>query len=357
MHNPIKVFAVDDSLLVRKILSGMLDRHPDFELVGTASDGMSALDQIAQLRPDVITMDIEMPGMNGLETLRRIMTQMPTPVVMLSSYSKEGAEQTFQSLDLGAVDFIAKPHPLFSRSIENIEDQILEKLRTASQTQVKRLDPDTFGSDQPSRTKTHNTRTKKPRSKTQHCMNIVSIGVSAGGPKALKEIIPTLPANIQAAFLIVQHMPPGFTSALADRLNNLSQVEVKEARTGDEILYGTVLIAKGDRQLTVANKGHSYFADLSLNGRIFRFKPSIDMMMMSVAEHFREKAIGVIMTGMCSDGVEGVRAIKEKQGRVIAQDEETSAVYGMNKLAVQSGTVDRVVPLYKIVPTIMEMLG
>jgi len=302
------------------------------------------------LHPDVVTMDIQMPGMNGLETLQHIMTQMPTPVVMLSSYSKEGAELTFQALELGAVDFIAKPHPVFSTRIEEIRDQILEKLRTAGRVQVRRLAPE------PSLRTERLLKTAGPKPKQPHCVNAVTIGVSAGGPKALIEIIPTLPPDVPAAFLVAQHMPPGYTKALADRLNSLSQIEVKEAKAGDEILHGMVLIAEGGHDLTVAKKGHAYFAALNRDEGASCYRPSIDKMMASTAEHFRERAIGVIMTGMCSDGVLGVRAIKEKQGRVIAQDEETSAVYGMNKLAVQSGVVDRVVPLSRIVPTVIDML-
>jgi len=260
-------------------------------------------------------------------------------------------------LDLGAVDFIAKPHPVFSSHIEDIRDQILEKLKMASRIPVKRLASDGIENQHSHQAEKTHHKISKQRTKRSRCINVVSIGVSAGGPKALKEIIPTLPANIPASFLIVQHMPPGFTGALAERLNHLSQVEVKEARTGDPISNGTVLIARGGHHLTVTHDGNGFAADLNWNCRTARFKPSIDVMMASAAEHFREKTIGVIMTGMCSDGVKGVRAIKEKQGQIIAQDKETSAVYGMNRLAVQAGVVDRVVPLHRIVPTIMEMLG
>ncbi len=187
-------------------------------------------------------------------------------------------------------------------------------------------------------------------------MNVVSIGVSAGGPKALMEIVPTLPGNIQAAFVIAQHMPPGFTGAMAERLDSLSGIRVKEAKTGDPLSHGTALIAEGGRNLEVKSSGRTFFVEVDRNDLDSRFRPSIDLMMTSAAEHFRERTIGVIMTGMCSDGVEGVRAIKGKNGRVIAQDETTSAVYGMNRRAVQSGAVDRVVPLNRIVPTICEML-
>jgi two-component system chemotaxis response regulator CheB len=356
MKKPIKVFSVDDSALIRRLLSDMMDTHPDFELVGTASDGQSALERIALLHPDVITLDIQMPGMDGLETLKRIMTQMPTPVVMLSSYSKEGAEQTFQALDLGAVDFIAKPHPVFTSRIEDVRDQIFEKIRIASRTPVMRSDPDGIENDSPARVEKRRPKVLKLKAGRPACVNVVSIGVSAGGPKALMEIVPTLPQNIQAAFVIAQHMPPGFTGALAERLDSLSKIRVKEAKTGDLLSHGTALIAEGGRNLTVSNAGQDYYANVDRNVRISRFRPSIDQMMTSAAEHFRERTIGVIMTGMCSDGVEGVRAIKEKNGRVIAQDETTSAVYGMNRLAVQSGAVDRVVPLDRIVPTIREML-
>ena len=248
----IRVFCVDDSPLIRKILTRMISQHPDLKLIGTAHNGRMALDEIARLNPDVITLDFEMPEMNGLETLKRIMQDMPTPVIMLSSYSVEGADLTFQALDLGAVDFIAKPHRIFSRSIEDIETLILNKIRAAAQVQVKSIDMNRLPAETPP-------ACLKPKLRTnilRPCEHVISIGISTGGPQALKRILPTIPPDINACFLIVQHMPPGFTKALADRLNTISPIHIKEAEEGDLLTGGKVYIAKGDHHLLVRNEHH-----------------------------------------------------------------------------------------------------
>ncbi|MBN1782471.1 chemotaxis-specific protein-glutamate methyltransferase CheB [bacterium] len=336
--------------MIRKILTRMIGDHPDFQLLGTAHNGKVALEKIAALKPDVITLDFEMPEMNGLETLRCIMNDMPTPVIMLSSYSVEGADLTFQALDMGAVDFVAKPHPIFSRSIEDIESHILNKIRTANQIKVKKIDiaaMDTTIIPKPSPKK----NSKKP---ARQCDFIISLGISTGGPKALKEILPSIPADVNACFMIVQHMPPGFTKALASRLNDISPAEIKEAEEGDPLKAGRIYIAKGDHHLIVRDHDVEWTAGLSQNGHVSSFRPSIDVLMKSTAENFEDKNIGVIMTGMCADGVEGVRHVKEKNGYVIAQDEKTSVIFGMNKLSIQSGYVDEVLPLNRIVPKILN---
>lgn len=345
----IGVFCVDDSPLIRKILTRMIGEHDDLKLLGTAQNGKMALDMIAKLKPDVITLDFEMPEMDGLETLRRIMTEMPTPVIMLSSYSLEGADLTFQALDLGAVDFIAKPHRIFSRSIEDIEHHILDKIRTASQVHVTKLDK-----SQPSLVIPVYEKKEKFSTKVNPCDFIISIGISTGGPQALKEILPTIPPDINACFLIVQHMPPGFTKALADRLNDISAIDIKEAEEGDLLMGGKVFIAKGDHHLIVRGEHHGWITGLSQNGHVSSFRPSIDVLMQSTATHFEDRNIGVIMTGMCADGVKGVQCIKQKKGHVIAQDEKSSVIFGMNKLAIQAGHVHDVLPLSQIIPKILE---
>ena len=334
----IRVFCVDDSPLIRKILTRMISQHPDLKLIGTAHNGRMALDEIARLNPDVITLDFEMPEMNGLETLKRIMQDMPTPVIMLSSYSVEGADLTFQALDLGAVDFIAKPHRIFSRSIEDIETLILNKIRAAAQVQVKSIDMNRLPAETPP-------ACLKPKLRTnilRPCEHVISIGISTGGPQALKRI--------------VQHMPPGFTKALADRLNTISPIHIKEAEEGDLLTGGKVYIAKGDHHLLVRNEHHGWITALGRNGLVSSFRPSIDVLMNSTALHFEDRNIGVIMTGMCADGVNGVRSIRDHNGYVLAQDETTSVIFGMNKLAVQAGYVHDVVPLTEIVPKILEYI-
>lgn len=352
----IKVFVVDDSLLIRTIMTKMIEESSEFELVGTASNGKIALDLIAKTNPDVITMDIEMPEMNGLAALSRIMAEMPTPVIILSAHSKEGADLTITALELGAVDFITKPHPIFSRTIEDIKKEIYIKLRTASLIRVKKIDPIEIDAKSTKHyERKHRISSQQPHD-TRSCENIISMGVSTGGPKALSTIIPTIPPDINATFLIVQHMPIGFTEALADRLNTLSRIEVKEAKNGEMLGPGKVFIARGDFHLIVEKNDRTFFTRLSRNGYDSSFRPSIDVLMKSTADHFRDKNIGVIMSGMCADGVEGVRDIKRNGGTVIAQDEETSTIFGMNKIAIQLGCVDHIVPLNKIVPTILDQL-
>jgi two-component system chemotaxis response regulator CheB len=352
-NRTIRVFCVDDSPLIRKILTRMISQHPDLELIGTAHNGRVALDEIARLRPDVITLDFEMPEMNGLETLKRIMQDMPAPVIMLSSYSVEGADLTFQALDLGAVDFIAKPHRIFSRSIEDIEALILNKIRAAAQIKVKPIDINRQIADSlPACPK------PKLRSHTiRACEHVISIGISTGGPQALKKILPTIPADINACFLIVQHMPSGFTKALADRLNVISPIDIKEAEEGDLLMGGKVFIAKGDHHLLVRNEHHGWITGLGRNGLVSSFRPSIDVLMNSTARHFEDRNIGVIMTGMCADGVNGVKSIRDHNGYVLAQDEATSVIFGMNKLAIQAGYVHDVAPLTEIIPSILEHIN
>jgi two-component system chemotaxis response regulator CheB len=349
-ENPIKVLVVDDSPLVRTIMTRMLVNLPEFELVGTAANGKAALEMTARLHPDVITMDIEMPEMNGLEALAIIMDQMPTPVIIMSAHSKPDAGLTIRALELGAFDFVTKPHPIFSRKIVEISDEITMKLRTASLGDVKR---NRIVHYQPS--DENHQKWKKPYLPAHRtCKRIISIGVSTGGPTALKTISQALPHDIDAAILIVQHMPVGFTKALADRLNEVSRVEVKEAEDGDPIVPGRVFLARGGYHLCVEKNSHHHFLRLNRRKHVSFFRPSIDVLMQSTAEHFTENNIGVIMTGMSADGVEGVRAIKRNRGIVIAQDEETSAIFGMNKLAIQSGMVDHIVPLERIVPTLLR---
>jgi two-component system chemotaxis response regulator CheB len=353
----IKVLIVDDSLLIQKILTDIFNNETHIEVVGTASNGKVALEIIARCRPDVVTMDIEMPEMDGIQTLKRIMTQMPTPVVMLSSYSKEGAELTFKALDLGAVDFITKPHPIFSRSIMDIKTEILMKINAASRIKVSKIDEKSISSTERKKIKSKKAVITNKHIHLKKCRNIVSIGVSTGGPQALKKIIPTIPSDINAAILIVQHMPLLFTRALADRLNVLSSIDVCEAGDGNIITHGKVFIAKGDHHLIVREEKYAFVTSLDNNGRVNLFRPSIDVLMKSTAELFQERNTGVIMTGMCRDGVEGAKRIKEKNGKVIAQDQKTSVVYGMNKLVIQAGYADKVVPLSGIVPAILDFLN
>ena len=352
----IRVLIVDDSPLMRKLLIRIIEEEDEFEVAGTAPNGMIALDRIAELNPDVVTLDIEMPGMNGIETLKRIMSQSPMPVIMISAYTDEGAEQTFKALDLGAVDFITKPSGPLARSIVDMKNEIIVKIKTASKLQRKKIEKEKIAEIEKDFNTVRKPKRIKKQAKFKKCKNIISIGVSTGGPEALTRIMPLIPADINAGILIVQHMPIGFTGAFARRLDSISQINIKEAEPGDIVLPGKALVARGDHHLTVINKQLAIIAQLNHRQRVSFFRPSIDVLMKSSSDIFGERNIGILMTGMGHDGVAGMKMIKERGGKTIAQDEDTSVVFGMNRLAIRSGCVDKTVPLEKIMPTAMNYL-
>ncbi|HWP98604.1 MAG TPA: chemotaxis response regulator protein-glutamate methylesterase [Syntrophomonadaceae bacterium] len=354
----IKVLVVDDSAFMRKVITDIINSSPDMEVVGRARDGLNALAQIHSLNPDVITLDIEMPVMDGLEALDRIMKEHPLPVVMLSSLTKDGTEQTVKALQLGAVDFIPKPSGQISLDITQISEEIIRKIQIAAGTR-KKLQNLYRGTDiTPGRNSTP--IDKWPLDPAAVLKKIVLIGTSTGGPKALHQVIPSLPRTLGAGILIVQHMPPGFTKSLAERLDGMSQVKVKEAEQGEIIVPGCAYIAPGDYHLTVApqiNHGEKQLL-IALNQLPPRggHRPSVNVMLESVAQHFWGQMVCVIMTGMGNDGAGGLTLIKERGGRTIAEDQSTSIVYGMPKAAVETGRVDRVVVLNKIGAEITTML-
>ncbi len=351
---PIRVLVVDDSILIRNVLQDIIRSDATFEVAGEASNGKAALDLMPKVRPDVITLDVEMPEMNGIETLKQIMTQAPTPVVMVSAFTEAGAELTFKALDLGAVDFIAKPHTVFSRRLQDVRQDILAKIRAASTARVHAWDA-------ASQTASACVRPKPERIKTGvrlgKCSHIVTIGVSTGGPKALSEIMPRFPSDLNAAVVIVQHMPADFTRAFSVRLNAISCMEVKEAEAGDVIEPGKAYLAKGGYHLKIEEEKYAFVTRLDQNEKVSLFRPSIDVLMESTAACFHDKNVGVIMTGMGHDGVEGIRTIKHTGGTTLAQDQGTSAIFGMNRLAIESGFVDHVLPLDDLVPHIIRHLN
>jgi two-component system chemotaxis response regulator CheB len=335
----IKVLVVDDSIVMRRIISDMLSKDGEIEVVGTARNGAEALEMVRRLNPDVVTMDIEMPVMDGLTALQHIMAESPRAVVMLSSMDKRQADITFKSLDLGAVDFIPKTGGSLSLDLEKESEGIISKVKAAAKARIiPRRAP---GSVQPTSMTTLSGDW------------IVLIGSSTGGPKALPEVLSRLPANLPAAVLVVQHMPEGFTRSFAERLNWVSALEVKEAEEGEEIKKGKVYIAQGNKHLTL--KGNRLHLD---DGPKVNFvRPAVDVLMRSVAPHYGPRTVGVVLTGMGSDGAAGMQLIKQMGGKTIVQSEETCVVYGMPKAVVELNAADRIVPLEDIAQAISIMIS
>jgi len=353
----IKVLVVDDSALMCKVLSDIISSDPAMIVIATARDGEDALRKIEHLKPDVVTLDIEMPVMDGMQTLEKIMTSNPLPVIMLSSLTQSGAEHTIRALQLGAIDFIAKTSGKISLDIDKISDDILKKIKIAAGTKKNLQNNNTILDISPISSAIYKEKITSPG---RQLSKLVLIGTSTGGPKALHQVLPKIPANINAGILIVQHMPPGFTKSFAERLNSLSLIKVKEAENGEEVLTGCAYIAPGDFHLNVWTQRESHKKELRIKltqepprgGH----RPSIDEMLQSVAEQFWSDIVCVIMTGMGQDGTAGLKYIKGKGGKVIAEHQSTCVVYGMPKAAFESGLVDKVVPLSEISEEVIKML-
>ncbi len=353
----IQVIVVDDSPLVRKIATDILDNDPGISVIAVASSAEIAMRKIRKLKPDVITMDIEMPGMGGHAAISEIMKTMPTPIVVLSAFAKRGAELTLQALELGAADFIAKPTSSISGGITDISGDLIEKVKYASGIRVKKavVKEDETGESKPRRSEEPSTRKKVKV--TSDMFDVVAIGTSTGGPVALKTVLSRFPKNLPVGVVVVQHMPPVFTNAFAHRLDSLSEVSVKEAADGDLILPGRVLIAPGDFHMTVNNNNLKPKVHLRKGKPVSGHRPSIDVLIHSVAREYGNRAIGVIMTGMGKDGAEGLAELKENGGHVIAQDEETSAVFGMNREVIRNGHADTVVSVIQIADRVIDQLN
>ena len=356
----IKVVIVDDSAFMRKILKDIIDNSPNMQVVGSAKNGKEALEVIKKLKPDVVTLDVEMPVMDGLTALKEIMNKNPVPVVMLSSYTKEGADLTFKALELGAIDFISKPSSIFKVNTEDVIKELVEKIEIASKVKPKKNVFHGYEKKSSERTVSTVEKFKKNSSFDSEgkINNIIAIGTSTGGPKALQEVLPKFPANINASIIIVQHMPPKFTKSLAERLNGLSNINVKEAEDGEVLMAGWAYIAPGDKHLHLQHKGLKYYISLSDGPLVSGHKPSADSMFYSVADTKLKNIIGVIMTGMGADGAKGLVRIKnENKGYIIAQNEESCIVFGMPKSAIAENVVDKVCDLSQITSEIMKAMG
>ena len=337
MTDRIKVLVVDDSALMRKLIPTILARDSAIEVVGTAMDGAFALKKIEELRPDVVTLDLEMPRMDGMETLRLIMKSAPVPVILFSTHSKEGAYSTFKALALGAVDFVAKPLDAAVGHLDTIADQLIEKIKVAKRVAGKRLPQAIVADALPVQ--------KKGARPAISPSRIIAIGISTGGPNALQFLLSQIPADFPASILIVQHMPEGFTEMFAKRLDECSPLEVQEARSGDLLLAGRVLLCPGNRHMMVRRMPRGDMVVLTDAPHVNGHRPSVDVLFHSVAQEFSLTAVGVLMTGMGDDGAGGLGAIKAAGGMTIAQSEESCVVSGMPRAAIMKGYANRIVSL------------
>ncbi|MBZ0156359.1 MAG: chemotaxis response regulator protein-glutamate methylesterase [Alphaproteobacteria bacterium] len=351
----VKVLIVDDSAFMRNALSTMLSSDPEIRIVGTARDGLEAIDKIASLRPDIVTMDVEMPRMDGITALKHIMERNPVPVIMVSSLTTEGAKVTLEALDLGAVDFLPKNLSELSVNIVKIREILIDKIKHIGRKGLvrKHFRPSERHLSLPKAVEPP--RHLPVRTTGERRVGIVAIGTSTGGPKALQEIIPRLPKDFPVPVVIAQHMPPNFTGPFAERLNQLSQITVKEAVEGEPLKPGLALVAPGGGHMRVTRgRGIETVVSISINKEDFIYRPSVDALMTSVAELFPGRALGVILTGMGNDGVKGLTILKRTGGRIFAQDEETCVVYGMPKAVVDAGIADKVLSLEEMAGEIIN---
>jgi len=346
--NPRTVLIVDDSAFMRKLVAEILSTSGDFRVVGTARNGLDALKQIHALDPEIVTLDVEMPELDGLQTLGYIMSETPRPVVMLSALdSPNGGELTIRALELGAVDFVHKPTVGIANAAEALGARLLDALRAASTVNLRGVPI----LARPSLVERH--AAVSPGAAT----HAVVIAASTGGPRALAEVIPRLPAGLDSAVLVVQHMPPGFTASLASRLNALSTLPVAEARHGDRIQHGRVYLAPGGMHMRVIDANGAPVIALDQTPPIWGVRPSADPLFRSAAQRFGAALVGVVLTGMGRDGAEGLRIVRDKGGYAIVQDRETSIVYGMPQAAFATAGADRMLPLDAIATEIGEAVS
>jgi two-component system chemotaxis response regulator CheB len=341
--NKIRVLIVDDSAIVRKVFSEELSKYPDIEVVGTAPDPYVARDKIVSLKPDVITLDIEMPRMDGLTFLRKLMKHYPVPTVVVSSLTTKGGKLTLEALDIGAVDVIAKPGAAYS--VGDMSAQLAEKIRGAARARIsKRTDDDI-----------DTVRQQPMKALAQTSNKVIAIGASTGGTEALKTLLVQMPSN-SPGMVIVQHMPANFTTAFAERLNGLCQITVKEAKDNDSVSHGTALIAPGNYHMLLRRSGARYYVEVKTGPMVHHQRPAVDVLFKSTAQYAGANAIGVILTGMGADGAAGLLDMKNMGAGTIAQDEKTCVVFGMPKEAIKLGAADKVLPLEKIASEIIRMV-
>ncbi len=355
MAKVIKVLVIDDSALVREILSVGLNSDPGIEVVGAAVDPFDAREKIIKLKPDVLTLDVEMPKMDGVEFLRQFMPQFPLPVVMVSSLTERGQKITLDALAAGAVDFVAKPKGNLAQGLQGMMIQLITKVKAASLANVshwKNRKPVSVAHPPVARPLT------PPRVQpiTSGSTKVIVIGASTGGTEAIKDVLMGFPENTHGV-VVTQHMPAGFTKLFADRLDSQVPMEVKEAEDGDMILPGRVLVARGEHQMTVVRSGASFKVKISKGERVNGHCPSVEVLMKSAAPVLGKNAVGIILTGMGGDGARGLKAMRKAGARTMAQDEASCVVFGMPKVAFETGGAEKLIPLSKIAAVTLNLLN
>jgi two-component system, chemotaxis family, protein-glutamate methylesterase/glutaminase len=341
--NPVRVLVVDDSALMRKLIPQIIQTDSSIQVVGTAMDGNFGLKKIEELQPQVVTLDLEMPGMGGIDMLKEIMRRHRMPVIVVSSHSTQGAAVTLQALSLGAFDFVAKPNDVFAR-MPQIAEELIGKIKAAAQSRGVKVRPVGV---------TPRTVQKVTLDAKRTPTKVIAVGVSTGGPQALQYVFSQLPADFPGTILVVQHMPEGFTEMFARRMDEICAIRVKEAQSGDVLMAGRALICPGSRHLKVKRLPLGDVAVLSDEPRVNGHRPSVDVLFKSLAEEFGPKGVAVLMTGMGEDGAQGLGVVKAAGGMTIAQNEESCVVYGMPKAAIDRGCAIRVVGLDILANTLL----
>lgn len=348
MAQKIRVLIVDDSAVIRKLLEKIFSSSPDIEVVGTASDPYIARDKLVALKPDVMTLDVEMPRMDGISFLEKVMQHFPTRTIIFSSLAKTGSETYFRALEAGAIEIMEKPSIDVSQSLEALSKSIIEKVRDVARARVNPIKKAAVPSGPVAKVE------RSSLARTTHQM--IAVASSTGGTEALKVFLSGMPADIPGT-VVVQHMPPGFTKSFADNLNNMFPFEVKEAQDGDQVVPGRVLIAPGNYHMEITRSGAYYYVKLHQGPALHSVRPAADYLMKSVAKFVGKNALGVVLTGMGKDGAEGLLEMKNAGAYTVAQNEETCVVYGMPAAAVALGAADKILPLDKIAGDLLKQVS
>ncbi len=345
MKKNIRVLVVDDSAVVRKVFKEEISREKDMEVVGTAPDPYVARDKIVKFKPDVITLDIEMPRMDGITFLKKLMKHYPLPVIIVSSLTRNSGKLVMEALSLGALEVISKPSSAYS--VGEMSVQLIDKIRAVARLKVSPVEERPY-------TKSVQTKiTPKPLSETTN--KIIAIGASTGGTEALKTVLTGMPPNAPGT-LVVQHMPANFTTSFAERLDELSAMTIKEAKDGDSLINGVALLAPGNYHMLLKRSGANYYVQVKKGPLVHHQRPAVDVLFHSVADYAGSNAVGVILTGMGSDGALGLLKMKEAGARTVAQDEKSCIVFGMPKEAIKLGAADKVVPLNSVSKSVLDMI-